>query len=49
MSCNPATLARDAHLLVHQTDYRCTVAGAVNMFPHTVHVESVAVFERVGA
>ena len=40
-------LARDAGLLVHQAGYRCTAAGAVNMFPHTAHVESVAVFERV--
>jgi 23S rRNA (uracil1939-C5)-methyltransferase len=46
VSCNPATLARDAGLLVHQGGYRCTAAGAVNMFPHTAHVESMAVFER---
>jgi len=46
VSCNPATLARDAGLLVHQAGYRCTAAGTVNMFPHTAHVESVAVFER---
>jgi 23S rRNA (uracil1939-C5)-methyltransferase len=46
VSCNPATLARDAGLLVHQAGYRCTQAGAVNMFPHTAHVESMAVFER---
>lgn len=46
VSCNPATLARDAGLLVQQAGYRCTAAGAVNMFPHTAHVESVAVFER---
>jgi len=49
VSCNPATLARDAGLLVHQGGYRCTAAGAVNMFPHTAHVESMAVFERVVA
>ncbi|RRS05927.1 23S rRNA (uracil(1939)-C(5))-methyltransferase RlmD [Aquabacterium soli] len=46
VSCNPATLARDAGLLVHQAGYRCVLAGAVNMFPHTAHVESMAVFER---
>lgn len=46
VSCNPATLARDAGLLVHQAGYRCVAAGAVNMFPHTAHVESLAVFER---
>jgi 23S rRNA (uracil1939-C5)-methyltransferase len=46
VSCNPATLARDAGLLVHQAGYRCTMAGAVNMFPHTAHVESMAVFDR---
>lgn len=47
VSCNPATLARDAGLLVHLAGYRCVAAGMVNMFPHTAHVESMAVFERI--
>jgi 23S rRNA (uracil1939-C5)-methyltransferase len=46
VSCNPGTLARDAGLLVHQAGYRCSAAGAVNMFPHTAHVESIAVFDK---
>ncbi len=47
VSCNPATLARDAGLLVFQAGYRCVAAGAVNMFPHTAHVESMAVFDLI--
>ncbi|MDR1994161.1 23S rRNA (uracil(1939)-C(5))-methyltransferase RlmD [Azonexus sp.] len=46
VSCDPATLARDAGLLVAVKGYRFRAAGAVNMFPHTAHVESVALFER---
>jgi 23S rRNA (uracil1939-C5)-methyltransferase len=49
VSCNPATLARDAGLLVHQAGYRCSAAGAINMFPHTAHVESMAVFDRMAS
>ncbi|NMM10345.1 MAG: 23S rRNA (uracil(1939)-C(5))-methyltransferase RlmD [Polaromonas sp.] len=47
VSCNPATLARDAGLLVEGGGYRCAAAGVINMFPHTAHVESMVVFERL--
>ncbi len=46
VSCHPGSLARDAHILVHEHGYRLLAAGVMDMFPHTSHIESMAVFER---
>ena len=46
VSCKPSTLARDAAILVHEKGYRLRGAGIANMFPHTSHIESIAMFER---
>ena len=46
VSCHPGTLARDAGTLVHEKSYKLESAGIIDMFPHTAHVESIAVFTK---
>ncbi len=45
VSCHPGSFARDAGILVQRLDYRLSVAGIMDMFPHTSHVETIALFE----
>ena len=46
ISCHPGSLARDAGILVREHGFRLTAAGVMDMFPHTAHVEAMAVFDR---
>ncbi|AVY67550.1 23S rRNA (uracil(1939)-C(5))-methyltransferase RlmD [Xanthomonas translucens] len=48
VSCHPGSLARDAGYLVNEQGFVLKAAGAMDMFPHTAHVESIAVFEKPG-
>jgi len=47
VSCQPESLTQDAQILTRQYGYRLSAAGIMDMFPHTLHVESMALFERV--
>jgi 23S rRNA (uracil1939-C5)-methyltransferase len=46
ISCHTGSLARDLGVLTHELGFRLTAAGVLDMFPHTTHVESMAVLER---